>query len=1218
MKPNARRWLPLAPLIEDESYPSDVHAASSSSPSAQHLTSGTSGNLRRETRSLLSPSSQSSHPSSLSPPSTLARAEVSAASRSTGRTFGISRGHEGVTTTHAIQPARSTQSPVLVQSRQPRSAEGARIAPKPPSSAPLTQPDSKRGSHTIVHMSMPVPPPKRPSTQAVPQQQQQYPPSDAGVGGQGSGEGVSPGGFRAFLSKYLPVPTTEDIPSPSTSGSSSHNSRSGRQDDDEYMVNQPSSIMQRRQGEMYPPLPPTGSRGGVGAGSGGSNNGYPRTPEMDHHLPTQNTPLYYPLSQWLQAPWLRTAASRISDLPYPSLSMPMPMPIHYLFKPKKVQLTDGNLVLDTPVPTRYLTAVEYQTEAEFKQLRYMAVTCDADLVVDRRYKLRTAHRDRPIELAVCLTVCKETPQEFCLTLHSLIKNIRGMCLPESKTRAHKNPVWAESDSWKKIVICIVADGRRVLHPMIFRVLATMGCWQEGVAKNQVNGKDVQAHIFEYTTQVSVDKNLKLKGRTIKNHNKHHYPPIQIVFCLKERHTRKLNSHRWFFNALCPLLQPRITMITVAGAKIGTDSLYHLWNTFDKDSSIGGACGENRVAKGLLWWRVLNPLIAAQTFEYKVGSVLEKPFESVFGYISVMPGAITAYRYEALLPPSSPSSAPSSASAAALSTSREDEKQATGLTSFFKRRKQDQYQQPPPPQQPTVKDGQYKGPLKAYFEPDYLVFNKDEDDDIGDVLKYSYFAEDQILPFLVTTLPHRSYRMKYVRSAWAETELPFGVGSFLGKKRKWQNRRFFGLIYAWFNIGAVWRSGHNWLRKLMLTLEIVYLACDTAFWFLALGNYYIVFYYMSKSLATATKLNSSEIGFTFIRYIYICLIVVVMMISMGNRPRGNSLYLFILSFIFFAFIQAYILFSAGYLTFLHATEFLPYADWKNFETVVRVFKASGYHILILALVCCYGVYLLSALLYGDPWHLIACFIQFLFLLPSYVSVLGVYAFCNMHKVSWGIKAKEDPDKDPLIHRTEIYHASTVHVPDEQSVDASYEEACEDLHIHDLHKFRLFSSPASILPLHHSNHRNSSPNNNGSSSTTSLITSSSTPSPSKAAKIPKETKDAKKARLQREKEQAKQVKLTTKKHNSYRYRTDLETLQSDFYQRFRTRILLLWIIANGALVIAITADELAPYLILEDGSNLYVTLIVWIITAGAAGRFFGTVAYLLGWAYYLIRA
>ncbi|KAI7818429.1 chitin synthase-domain-containing protein [Gamsiella multidivaricata] len=508
------------------------------------------------------------------------------------------------------------------------------------------------------------------------------------------------------------------------------------------------------------------------------------------------------------------------------------MPIHYVFKPKKVQLTDGNLVLDTPVPTSYLSAVDYQTDHEFETMRYMAVTCDADMVPEGRYKLRAQSLKRSIELAICLTVNEESPQAFCLTLHSLIKNIKQMCLSTSKSRAHKNPVWMEEDSWQKVVICIVADGRRHLNPIILKVLAAMGCWQEGVAKNQVNGKAVQAHIFEYSTQVSVDSKLRLKGRTIKNTNKHHYPPIQIVFCLKERHTKKLNSHRWFFNALCPLLKPRITLLTTAGTKIGDGSLFHLWNAFDRNPHTAGACGEIRVAKGLLWWKVLNPLIAAQVFEYKVSSVLEKPFESIFGYISVMPGALVAYRYEALLP-----------------------EPISG-----------------------------KGPLTAYFEPDYLVFS-DDHREVGEVLQYSYFAEDQILPFLVTTRRNASYTMQYVRSAWAETELPAGIGTFLGMKRKWQNRRFFGLIYAVSHVAAIWRSGHNFMRKLWLTLEIIYLGCDTAFWFLALGNYYLVFYYMAQTLAHTSQITAGSTAFMLTRYVYICLIVVVMMISMGNRPRG---------------------------------------------------------------------------------------------------------------------------------------------------------------------------------------------------------------------------------------------------------------------------------------------------------------------------------------------
>jgi chitin synthase len=94
-------------------------------------------------------------------------------------------------------------------------------------------------------------------------------------------------------------------------------------------------------------------------------------------------------------------------------------------------------------------------------------------------------------------------------------------------------------------------------------------------------------------------------------------PVQVLFCLKEKNAKKLNSHRWFFNAFSPLLNPNVCVLLDVGTRPGGKSIYHLWKAFDHNSSIGGACGEIKAMKGKAWRGLLNPLVAAQNFEYKV-------------------------------------------------------------------------------------------------------------------------------------------------------------------------------------------------------------------------------------------------------------------------------------------------------------------------------------------------------------------------------------------------------------------------------------------------------------------------------------------------------------------------------------------------------------------------------------------------------------------------
>ncbi|KAF5633817.1 CHS-3 chitin synthase 3 [Fusarium tjaetaba] len=523
---------------------------------------------------------------------------------------------------------------------------------------------------------------------------------------------------------------------------------------------------------------------------------------------------------------------------------------------------------------------------------------------------------RHTEILVGITVYNEPKHLLRRTLLSVVENIWRLTVrPMSKT-------WGK-DSWKKFAVCILIDGLESVDPGVLDVLTTIGLYQNGLCKKTTEkGEEVTGHL--------------------------------LMLLMKASNCGKLNSYRWLYNGFAKVLEPNITVHLDVGTKLGKQALYKLWREFDLEPMLAAACGEISCSLGGNWMNILNPIVAAQNFEYKVGFQLDRTFESATGFLSLLPGACSAYRYVG-------------------SAGKPLEDMLLG--------------------DPTWIQGHN---LRPSLSP--VNLNR-------------HLADDRVICFRIISKPKTRWLLKYV-PVTATTDIPMTTTDFINQRRRWLNGAFFSTIYVLKRCGHLWRSDHTRMRKVAFFIPLLHSVLALVLAWFSLAAFLLTTFTINSISGDPPK-DAPTGGFPFgkatpivnavIQIVYLATVLFQFILALGSRPRNHRIS-YIISFAIFGLIQAYLIMNLVYLVKRVADYKADDTGSSNYAYIGEFYADIGQSTIIVAGFSVFGVYILSALLALDPWHLLTSFAQFLFISSSYVNILNIYAFSNTHDVSWGRKGR----------------------------------------------------------------------------------------------------------------------------------------------------------------------------------------------------------------------
>jgi chitin synthase len=184
-----------------------------------------------------------------------------------------------------------------------------------------------------------------------------------------------------------------------------------------------------------------------------------------------------------------------------------------------------------------------------------------------------------------------------------------------------------------------------------------------------------------------------------------------------------------------------------------------------------------------------------------------------------------------------------------------------------------------------------------------------------------------------------------------------------------------MLYALKNYPRILsESSHSILRKTAVSFLFLYYALQVIITWFLVSAFYLTIY------ATVDMATDSSTVIYILTSIYAAVIVGQVLLAVGDKPNNHEVlysFVYVVQGIFFLWCFGYIL----YYTISSLSD----------STVLAI----GFFLSLV-------IYLIVTFIYGELMSLFSSFIQYLFLVPTFMVTFPIYSFSNVHDISWGTK------------------------------------------------------------------------------------------------------------------------------------------------------------------------------------------------------------------------